>query len=245
MKVKTLAALALIAAAPSTLRPETLAPEKQTLHYGVEWRLIRAGLARVSWSPQPGGTHQADLHLESAGLVSKLHRVNDDYRAVVDKGLCAESVVFNAEEGKRRRHTTISFDGQGKLSYVERDLVKNNIALQKEIETSPCVHEYMGGLARLRTLKLEPGQSATVPLTDGKKFANVKVDAQEREQVKTPVGTFTAIRHEVHMFNQVILNRKARMYVWISDDERRLPVQIRVRMSVLIGTVTLQLEKIE
>jgi hypothetical protein len=63
--------------------------------------------------------------------------------------------------------------------------------------------------------------------------------------VKTPAGTFTAVRHEVHMFNEVILNRKARMYVWISDDARRLPVQLRVRMSVLIGTITLQLEKIE
>jgi hypothetical protein len=35
------------------------------------------------------------------------------------------------------------------------------------------------------------------------------------------------------------------MHVWISDDARRLPVQLRVRMSVLIGTITLQLEKIE
>jgi hypothetical protein len=218
---------------------------KQTLQYGVEWRLIRAGLARLTWSEQPGGLHQADLHLESAGLVSKLHRVNDDYRALMDKNLCGNSVLFRAEEGKRRRETKISFDGKGKATYLERDLIKNTVALSKEVQTPPCVHEYLGGMRKLRTLNLEPGQSAMVPLTDGKKFANVKVDALDREQVKTPAGTFTAVRHEVHMFNEVILNRKARMYVWISDDARRLPVQLRVRMSVLIGTITLQLEKIE
>jgi hypothetical protein len=245
LKSKLIAAVALLGSVPFAVRSQSDPLGKQMLQYGVEWRLIRAGLARLTWTPQPGGTHQADLHLESAGLVSKLHRVNDDYRAILNKGLCLESVLFKSEEGKRRRETKISFDGKGKVSYLERDLVKNNIALSKELDTPPCVHEYMGGLAKLRTLKLEPGQSATVPLTDGKKFAQVKVDAQEREQVKTPVGTFNAMRYEVHMFNGVILNRKARMHVWISDDARRLPVQIRVRIGVLIGTITLQLEKME
>jgi hypothetical protein len=47
------------------------------------------------------------------------------------------------------------------------------------------------------------------------------------------------------MFNGVLIGRKARMYVWISDDARRLPVQIQVRMAFLIGTITLQLEKEE
>jgi hypothetical protein len=237
----------MLALFPSALRPEREGDPaaKQTLQYGVEWRLIRAGLARLTWSPQPDGMQQADLHLESAGLVSKLYRVNDDYRAMLDKNLCASSVLLNAEEGKRRRETKVSFDGAGKVSYVERDLIKNTVALTKELQTPPCVHEYMGGLRKLRTLGLEPGQSTTVPLTDGKKFASVKVDAQEREQIKTPAGAFSAMRYEVHMFNNVILNRKARMHVWISEDARRLPVQLRVRMSVLVGTITLQLERIE
>jgi hypothetical protein len=246
LTAKITAAL-LLALTASALWPER-EPETgvgQTLQYGVEWRLIRAGLARLNWSPQPADMQQADLHLESVGLVSKLYRVNDDYRAILDKDLCATSVLLKAEEGKRRRETQISFDGKGTVSYLERDLLKNSVVLKKELQTPACVHEYMGGLHKLRSLELDPGQSATVPLTDGKKFANVKVDAQEREQVKTPLGTFTAIRHEVHMFNGVIANRKARMYVWISDDARRLPVQIRVRMSVLVGTITLQLEKIE
>jgi hypothetical protein len=234
------------------LSPCALLPEreggtepKQVLLYGVEWRMIRAGIARLTWSPQPGGMQQADLHLESAGLVSKLYRINDDYRAIMDENLCGSSVLFLAEEGKRRRETKIAFDRAGKVGYVERDLIKNTVALQKELETPPCVHEYLGALRKLRTLKLEPGHSTAVPLTDGKKFAAVKVDAQEREQVKTPLGNFSAIRYEIHMFDNVILNRKARLHVWISDDERRLPVQLMVRLSVLVGTIALQLEKIE
>jgi hypothetical protein len=216
---------------------------KHTLQYGVEWRLIRAGTARMTWSPAASG-YTADLQLQSVGLVSKLYRVNDQYRANVDGNACAEHVLLKAEEGKRRRETTISF-GSGKVHYVERDLLKNNIALEKELETPPCVYEYMGALTKLRTMRLEPGQSAEVPLTDGKRFANVKVEAQEREQVKIGPQTHNTMRYEVYMFNGVLITRKARMNIWLTEDARRLPIQIRVRMSVLVGNITLQLEKVE
>jgi hypothetical protein len=48
-------------------------------------------------------------------------------------------------------------------------------------------------------------------VSDGKKSAAVKVDAQEREEVSTPLGKFKTIRHEVHMFNNVLINKKARL----------------------------------
>jgi hypothetical protein len=249
LKVYGLLVAALLFCLPLVPQPASPAAEvrfagKSTLHYGVEWRLIRAGLARVAWSPGPQESHQVELHLESAGLVSKLYRVNDDYRAVLNDQLCARTVTLHAEEGKRRRDTKITFSG-GKANYLEKDLIKNNVVLAKEMDVPECTHEYLGALTKLRGLRLEPGQSVQLPLSDGKKFAQVKVEAQERERVKTPLGTYNAIRYEVHMFNDVLIKRNARMFVWITDDARRLPVQLRVRMAFLIGTITLQLEKEE
>jgi hypothetical protein len=212
-----------------------------SLQYGVEWRLIRAGTARLTWSPSEHG-YQGDLHIESAGLVSKLYRVKDDYRVQMDQDLCARNVFIHAEEGKRRRETTIKYEA-GAASYLERDLIKNNVALSKELPVPACVYDYIGGLNKLRGFKLEPGQSVQLPMSDGKKFANVKVEAQEREQVKTPLGSYKVMRYEVFMFNDVLVRRKARMFVWLTEDERRLPVQIRIRMQLLVGTITLQLEK--
>ncbi len=45
--------------------------------------------------------------------------------------------------------------------------------------------------------------------------------------------------------NGVIYTRKGRLFVWITDDARHLPVQIQLQMSFPVGTVTLQLEKEE
>ena len=219
-------------------------PGKQVLTYGVEWRLIRAGTARLESVTASDGSRTAELTLTSAGLVNKLYRVNDLYRVAMTPELCAVNVVLNAEEGKRRRETKIAFS-PGHLAYTERDLIKNTVVLNKELQTPPCVHEYIGAMAKLRSLKLDPGQSIQVPMTDGKKVASVKVEAQERENVKFGGQSYSAIRYEVHMFNNVLLSRKARMYMWITDDNRRLPVQLRVKLSVLVGTISLNLEKVE
>jgi len=231
--------------AQSTVDSDLDLSRKTTLQYEVEWRLIRAGTATVVWQPQTEGV-QADLHLRSAGLVSKLYRVHDDYTAQMNEDLCVSTIFIKAEEGKRRRETKVSFDASaGKASYLERDLIRNNVVLSKELETPACVHDYLGALNKLRTYKLEPGQSVQIPMSDGKKFASVRVEAQEREQVKTPAGTFKTMRFEVFMFNSVLINKKARMFVWLTEDARRLPVQLRARMQFLVGTITLQLEKEE
>jgi hypothetical protein len=91
----------------------------------------------------------------------------------------------------------------------------------------------------IRTLNLEPGQSTQVPVSDGKKSVMAKVEAQHREDIKTPEGTFKTICYEIYLFNGVLYKRPAHLNVWLTDDRRKLPVQIRVRMQFTIGTINL------
>lgn len=221
-------------------------PARESLTYSIEWRLITAGRVTVGWAFTANDTAQIKLKVESVGLVSKLFRVEDTYVANMGSGLCGQSVQLTSQEGSRERETKITFDYPNhRADYLERDRAKNTVVLARETDIPPCVHEIAGGLYFLRTLNLEPGQSALVPLTDGKKSVVAKVEAQQREEVKTSAGTFKTIRYEAYVFNNVLYRRPAHLYVWLTDDPRRLPVQIRVRMQVTIGTITLQLEKHE
>jgi hypothetical protein len=176
-----------------------------------------------------------------------LFKVEDDYAASLSPAFCAQSLQMTTQEGNRLRETKITFDAESKkASYLERDRAKNNaIVHSQETEIPACVHDVVGGLFFIRTLNLEPGQSAQIPVTDGKKSVMVKVEAQAREDVKTPAGTFKTIRYEVYLFNNVLYKRSAHVNLWISDDRHRLPVQIRVRMTFTVGTINLQLEKHE
>ena len=171
------------------------------------------------------------MRLESIGLVSKLFKVEDEYRADLNAAGCVESASIDTHEGNRQRETRITFDGaRRRANYLERDRVKEAVVLAKETEIPSCVHDVVGGLFFLRTLNLEPGQSTSIPVSDGKKSVMAKVEAQQHEQIKTPAGTFQTTRYEIYLFNDVLFHRPAHLYVWLTDDRRRLPVQIRVRM---------------
>ena len=239
-----------------------LAAPPETMEYAVEWRLIPAGTARLSWTPssrpqtpsnQPPGGNAAQitgpseirLHLESSGLVSRLFRVNDDYTSVLGSNLCAENSLMNAKEGNRVKETRVNYDNRaGKAFWVEKDLVKNS-ATNREVEIPACVHDVLGGLMTLRGLRLEPGKTVRLPISDGKKSVQARIDAQEREEIKTPLGTFRTVRYEAFLFNDVLFRRSGHLHVWLTDDDRRLPVQIQVRLQFTIGTITFRLVKEE
>jgi hypothetical protein len=151
-----------------------------------------------------------------------------------------------AREGSRQRDTRITFDYEGKkASYLERDLVKNATLASQEIDLPSCTHDVIGGLYYLRTLTLEPGQSVQATVSDGKKAVVAKIEAQQREEIKVPDGTYKTIRYEIFLFDNVLYRRSGHLYVWLSDDSRRLPVQIRARMAITVGTITFLLEKHE
>jgi hypothetical protein len=231
---------------PSAVVPAGPLPSSETLHYNVEWRLVTAGKMSLNFAASGETGFQTHVHIESAGLVSKLFKVEDEYSSNLDQSLCAHSSFFKTREGNRQRETKITFDPERhKASYLERDTVKNSVLLSHEIDIPPCVCDIAGGLYRMRTLNLEPGQTAQVPISDGKKSALVRVDSQRVETVKTPAGVYKAIRYEAYLFNNTIYRRSGRAYIWLTDDRRRLPVQIQVRLHLGIGTITLQLEKEE
>lgn len=218
-------------------------PQREELFYRAEWRLVHAGNVRLSWSSAPeDGGWKAHLRLQSAGLVSRLYRVDNEYVALMDAALCAASSTMRAHEGRRRREILVHFDGaSGKASYLERDAVRDVVLNVQEVDIPGCVHDVLGGLYRLRAMRVEPGQVVHLPLSDGRKSVSVRVEAQAREKLRVGETTYQTIRYEAFLFNNVLYRRSGRLFVWLTDDERRLPVQIRLRLPLHIGTVTLEL----
>jgi len=216
-------------------------PSQETLVYNIQWRLIDAGEARLTQEPK-----RSKLHLESSGLVSKLYKLDDNYDLEMEGDFCAVSTALDAMERTRHRETRVTYDySKGKASYVERDLIKNSVTKTAEVDIPPCTRDIIGALYKLRTLKLEPGQSTQLALSDGKKSVSARIEAQQKEEVKTQAGTFNTTRYEALVFGGVLYTRKAQLLIWISDDPRRLPVQIRIRLSFPIGTINLELQKEE
>lgn len=209
----------------------------------MEWRLITGGSAELQLTRNGAGNWETDLHLESAGLVTKLYRVLDTYKSFTDSQFCPSQSILDAQEGKRHRLTKLTFDNnQHKVEFSEQDLIKNTTA-KKDLTTLPCTHEIVGALAYLRTVNIDPGKSISVPVTDGKKVVNARVEAQAKETVNAAGKPYQAVRYEAFLFDNVLYKRHARMLIWISDDSDRIPVQVRIQLGFPIGSISLVLNK--
>lgn len=213
----------------------------ETLTYKGEWRLMHAGAATITYQPGSAG-----LTIKTTGFVGSLYHVDDRYTVSFDKGFCASSSFMNAEEGSKRLETRVTFNQKpGKAELVERDLKSDVISRTNEVDVPPCVHDVIAALGRLRSLRPAQGETLQFPISDGKKSIQARIVAQQKETIKTPAGTFATQRFEAFLFNGVLYRRKGRLFIWLSEDKRRVPVQIRIQLPFYIGTVTLQLVKEE
>jgi hypothetical protein len=217
-------------------------PFPEQLVYRVEWRLITAGIATLELKSAPDHTWRTKLNIESAGIAARLYRVLDTYEVTTDAKFCLIKSELDAQENKRRVNARMWLDGPPKLRYEEKDLVSNS-TVTKELDLPPCTREISGALASLRLLNLQPGQSTTIPVTDGRKVVSARIESQARESLSFDGKKYQTMRYEAFLFDNVLYRRKGRLFVWLSEDQERIPVQIRLQLGFPVGTVTIQLDK--
>jgi hypothetical protein len=219
-------------------------PSPETLSYRIEWRMVTAGEAKLQLT-RDQQDWQIQLNLESAGLVSRLFRVDDTYKARVDNQFCAVSSTFEAQEGKRHVVESEQFNASRHKAIFDFHDLSKNLKQHNELDIAPCAHEIVGALEALRVVKLDAGKSMTMPIANGKKMANAKIQAQGKENLSVNGKTYLTMRYEAFVFDNVLFRRKGSLMVWVSDDAAHLPVQMQFQMGFPIGNITLNLEKAE
>jgi hypothetical protein len=219
-------------------------PCPETLSYRIEWRMVTAGEAKLSMTKVQQGW-QILLNVQSAGLVSRLFRVDDNYKVLSNDKFCGIGSSFEAKEGKRHVTESEEFDNvRHRAVFDSHDLVKN-VQEHHEIDIAPCTHEIIGALASLRLARLDPGKSVTVPIVNGKKMAYARIEAQAKESLTIDGKTYPATRYEAFIFDNVVFRKKGSLLIWLSDDSGHVPIQMRFQMGFPIGSITLELEKAE
>ncbi len=230
---------ALLVSAAFAQAPPWQPPASQRLFFSADWRFVHAGDVRV----ETAGEEALKMSLETTGLVRTFVKVDNRFHAAYRPGWCAASTELTAHEGKRHRETRVHYDAEArKAHYLERDLEKNTVVADNSIEIPACVHDVTAGLQRLRELLPPPGSTVELPVSDGKKAVMARVEAQARERITVGPATYETVRYEAFLFNNLLYRRRGRLFVWLTEDSRRLPVQIRLRFPFYIGTVTLELQ---
>jgi Protein of unknown function (DUF3108) len=215
---------------------------RQTLRYEAEYRFWTAGLATLRVERAANQEHVTGT-ADSTGVVALLFRVQDRFNAYFDaQSLCSSKLLKHTEEGSHWRDTTITFDYQRHKSVLEEKNLKTGQSKHTENDIPGCVTDVVSGILYVSSLPLQPDATYSFPLNDGGKTVTIQAHVEGREQVKTPAGTFQAIRVGPEGDYSALKNR-GRVLIWYSDDARHLPVQIQARL--FWGTLTVYLASID
>jgi hypothetical protein len=211
-------------------------PAKQTLNYSVDWRVFPAGTATFHLE-QVGNLQHIVATGESIGAVNLLFRVNDRFETFLNRTTgCSVSFAKQLQEGRRQITSTLRFT-DSKQILEEKNLVTGT-SKHQESPIPPCVTDLMSAIFYGGSQPLQPGGSFQMPLADSMRVVNVTMKAEAKEQIVTLAGTFPTIRVQPIADAGVVKNR-GNIWIWYTDDERHLPVQMRARL--FWGTLTMKL----
>ena len=244
-----LVAIILACAGEAFAPPETKLPfgPGEKLRYTVRWRLLQAGEAELSLAQEgTGGSRwKATAKAHSTGHVSNIYKVEDEYQSSFrNPAFCSAGIHKVIHEGERHREVKLNFDARRRLARLEdRSLSEEEPPKVEQFAIPECVHDILSAVYYARTQPLKVGETLEFPVNDGSKTIQIRVEVQAEEEVKTEIGKFHTVRVEPDVFSGNLFPGKGRMWVWISTDGQRVPVQLRAQISV--GTITATLAGIE
>lgn len=210
--------------------------------YNVSWKVFDAGIATMTLAEktsfQNEDAYRINATVYSTGIVSALFKVVDVFESFFHaRDLCSRRITKKIQEGRRHRETVVTFDAKASRAKMEdRDLNLPDLPPKRiESPVPSCVQDVISALYVIRTKTLRVGESVQFPINDGGRTYDVTVEIQAQEEVRTPAGTFQAFRLEPKVFDG-LFKSKGRLFVWVTADASRMPVQLKAKIN--IGTIT-------
>jgi len=217
-------------------------PAKQTLNYAVDWRVFPAGVASFHQEAD-GDMQHVSVTADTVGAVNLLFRVTDRFQSSFNRGTgCSAGFSKQVIEGRRQVNSDLKFNyAESKALFTEKNLI-SGINKHQETSIPPCVTDSLSAIFYAASQPMTVGQSFEFPLGDATKTVKVTMRVEGHEEIKTPAGTFQTLRVEPTADAGVVKNR-GNIWIWYTDDDRHIPVQMRARL--FWGTITFRLISIE
>jgi hypothetical protein len=177
--------------------------------------------------------YKFELSAISGEFLSKIFLVRDYLASWVDpKTFRSLRFEKHTVEGKRVRDDLIEFDYSRKIA--TRD--------GKPISIEEDTLDSLSSVYYIRLLDLDRSEPIQLTVV-AKHLFPLSVIVQGRETITTPAGTFKTIRVEPKSENGGLIGKGSNLVLWLTDDERKMPVQIKSKLKV--GTLMGKLKAIE
>ncbi len=211
----------------------------ERLTFTIRYGPVIAGTATMSVKDTVRIKNKLCYHIvteaKSNRFIDKFYKVRDRAESFIDYyGLFSWRFEKHLREGKHKADKRTDYDHA------------NNIAIAGEdtVEVPLFVQDVLSTFYFLRTQNYEVGEVLSVRNHSDRKVYDLKVRIHGKESVRLRTGTFKCVLVEPFLVEGGgVFKHEGRILVWITDDERRIPVQMKSK--VYIGSVTAELEEMK
>ena len=209
----------------------------ERIEYRIKYGLVNSGSASLEVTGVEEVNGRATYHLASRARTNKsldvFFKVRDENDSWMDVlSLCSQRFQQKVREGGYAKETLTTYNHPDRRFEHSHRGKHSKEPHTYSGDIPPFVQDPLSALYYLRTVDLQVGQEHLIDANSGGKTWPLKVRVEAREEVKVPAGKFLCFRVEPVMAGEGIFMSKGRLEVWITADQRRIPVLLRSKVAV-------------
>lgn len=210
----------------------------EILTYEVSFGFVSAGEAKMS-IPEIVRYENRDCYhilseVKTSDFFSKIFRVQDRVESFMDvAGLFPWRYEKHIREGKYKADRSAVFDHRRGLAFSGKDTIK----------ITPYTQDVLSIIYFLRTQDLHIDQRLAIDNYEDKKLFPLTVQVIKKERIGVNAGKFDCLLVEPGLRAGSFIEQKGKMWIWFSNDQRKIPVKIKSKVS--FGSINMELSKIQ
>ena len=205
----------------------------EKLTYEVSWsNIIDAGSAVMEVGEERRQDGKVVYRListaRSTGLVAKFYKVSDRVESLFDiEKLRSLAYSLDQHHGKRTKKRKMMFN------YANGTVLVLTDGKQTQYTMPADTQDALSSLYYVRTKQdFTVGKPIIVNVHEDDKNWAVEVQTLGREKLKTSFGEFNTIKVKTYPKYEGVFQSKGEIYIWFTDDARRIPVLMKSMISI-------------
>ena len=184
---------------------------------------IRAGKAVMDYKETPEGII-IQTHATSTSFISLFYKVDDFAQSTVYPDGYPKKFILKVHEGFHRRHKITEFGPN--IPGKSQKVIFNNVLEDEilEFNLDKPAYDPLSAFYAITKIGVSVGKSSYIDIFDNKKLWNTEIQVLKKERIRVIAGEFDTILVKPLLKSEGIFLKKGDMHIWLTDDDRRIPV---------------------
>jgi len=211
----------------------------ESLVYSVRYGPLRAGETVITLTGVEVVDGDSCYHVvataETNDFVSAFFHVRDRMESYLDiKTLLPLYNEKTLLEGDYQNNQAIDFDQKNHIAFYDDGGV---------FDMQPNSHDVLSSFINLRMHDLIPGMSYDLENHVDRKNYPIRFNVIRRERVKVPAGEYECVVVQPIIRTPKLFQHKGKIWIWLTDDKRKIPVQMKSEL--VVGAFSIVLTEIK